>query len=124
MDLEVWVALMDLEGECVVEMFVLANAATLELASKEYRMGNWRISRQYVSRSCPRGTLSQNWRLFLIILRAESSHSPEKAFVQTENIVREGFKTPSHGKCPLGGYPPHPPGGYGQDFSVKLAKKT
>ena len=38
--------------------------------------------------------------------------------------VRKDFKTPSHGKCPLGGYPPPPPGGYGQDFSVKLAKKT
>ena len=67
MDLEVWVPLMDLEGECVVEMFVLANPATLELASKEYRMGNWGISWQYVSGSRPRGTLSQNWRLFLII---------------------------------------------------------
>ena len=33
--------------------------------------------------------------------------------------VREGVKTPSHGKCPLGGYPDN-----GQDFSVKLAKKT
>ena len=36
---------------------------------------------------------------------------------------REGFKTPSHGKCPLGGYPP-PRGLNGQDFSVKLAKKN
>ena len=24
------------------------------------------------------------------------------------HLVREGFKTPSHGKCPLGGYPPGP----------------
>ena len=52
-----------------VEMFVLANPATLELASKEYGMGNWGISRQYGSRSRPRGTLSQNWRLFLMIRR-------------------------------------------------------
>ena len=71
MNLEVWVPLMDLEGECVVEMFVLANPATLELASKEYRMGNWGISWQYVSGSRPRGTLSQNWRLFLIIFRGK-----------------------------------------------------
>ena len=39
-----------------------------------------------------------------------------------QKLIRKDFKTPSHGKCPLGGYPP--PGGYGQDFSVKLAKKT
>ena len=38
--------------------------------------------------------------------------------------VREGFKTPSHGKSPLGGYPPLPRGLNGQDFSVKLAKKN
>ena len=25
-------------------------------------------------------------------------------------VLRKGFKTPSYGKCPLGGYPPHPGG--------------
>ena len=56
-----WDTLLDIEGRrfCLdsgnVEMFVLANPATLELVSKEYRMANWGISSQYVSGSHPPG---------------------------------------------------------------------
>ena len=52
--------------------------------------------------------------------QAGKEHYVSSPFVVPE--VREGFKTPSHGKCPLGGYPPR--GLNGQDFSVKLAKKN
>ena len=37
--------------------------------------------------------------------------------------IREGIKTPSHGKSPLGGYP-SPPSLNRQDFSVKLTKTS
>ena len=38
--------------------------------------------------------------------------------------IREGFKTPSHGKCPLGGYPPPPPGGLRTRFFCKVSEKN
>ena len=37
-------------------------------------------------------------------------------------VLRKGFKTPSHGKCPLGGYPP--PGGLRTRFFCKVSEKN
>ena len=39
-------------------------------------------------------------------------------------VVREGFKTPSHGKSPLGGYPPPPPGPQRTRFFCKVSEKN
>ena len=39
-------------------------------------------------------------------------------------FIRKGFKTPSHGKCPLGGYPPPPPGGLRTRFFCKVSEKN
>ena len=40
------------------------------------------------------------------------------------HFVREGFKTPSHGKSPLGGYPPPPPGPQRTRFFCKVSEKN
>ena len=49
---------------------------------------------------------------------------PKVCFLSSWFPVREGFKTPSHGKCPLGGYPPPPPGGLRTRFFCKVSEKN
>ena len=53
---------------------------------------------------------------------AVNSNLPILPIGTTTTLLRKDFKTPSHGKCPLGGYPP--PGGLRTRFFCKVSEKN
>ena len=64
--------------------------------------------------------------LWSTIRNSTFSLSPTHQLCISNTItVRKDFKTPSHGKCPLGGYPPPPPpGGLRTRFFCKVSEKN